>query len=169
MTEQRLEEIIKKLERGLSKSLQALNSLEAKRWEEEVSPEPGAWTVKQLVWHFISAEAALFKIAQDISSGGPGAPGGYDIDRFNQEEMERLPDLTPGEFLELLTDTRKETIAWVRALDEPTLDQTGNHPVLGDSNVETVLFSIYAHQLIHMREVIPQLKQMQESNNEKSH
>jgi hypothetical protein len=158
MGEKRVEALIKKLDRGLNKSLKVFEALETQHWDGAISPEPDAWTVKQLVWHFISSEEALFKIAQDIASGGTGVPDGYDIDQFNQEEMERLPNLSPGEFNELLGNTRKNTIEWVSALEEPTLDKVGSHPVMGLSTVETVVYSIYAHQLMHMREVIPQLK-----------
>jgi hypothetical protein len=158
MSEKRVEALIKKLERGLSKSNQVFEALEAENWDGLVTSEPDTWTVKQLVWHFISAEGALFTIAKDIASGGPGATESYDIDRFNQEEMDRLPDLTPGNFIKLLGDTRKNTIEWLKALDSASLDNSGDHPVLGPTTVEGVIYSIYAHQLMHMREMIPQLK-----------
>jgi hypothetical protein len=151
-------DLIKKLERGLNKSSQFFESLEQNRWSERVSAGLEAWTVKQLVWHFIFSEQALLKIAQDISSGGPGVSEGYDIDAFNQEEMNEFPQLSIDQLMALLVDTRKTTLDWVHTLDESILEMTGGHPTMGHSNVETLIFSIYAHQLLHMREVVPYLK-----------
>jgi len=71
------------------------------------------------------------------------------------EEMGKLPDLPNDELLETLSSTRLATIQWVKSLEESTLDLKGGHPTMGPSNVETLIFSIYAHQLLHMREIVP--------------
>ena len=55
--------------------------------------------------------------------------------------------------MELLERERRRTIEWVRTLDATQLDKKGRHPALGDVNVETLILSIYGHQLIHMREL----------------
>ena len=69
--------------------------------------------------------------------------------------MGKLPDLPNARLLDSLATSREETIQWVRSLDETTLDLEGGHPVMGPSNVEALIFSIYAHQLLHMREIVP--------------
>jgi len=97
-------------------------------------------------------------IAKDIAAGGEGAPKDIKIDAFNEDQLARQPDRTPDELQALLTDVRETTIVWVGLQDDETLDCVGRHPTLGDSNVETILFSIYAHQLIHMREFSPKAK-----------
>jgi len=155
MTKDRITKLIRKLERGIEKTIQFLESLEPHQWDEQVSAESDAWTVKQLMGHFVFSEDALRKIAQDIASGGPGVSEDYDIDAFNLEEMNSFPQLTIDQLLSLLVATRETTIDWVRTLDDSILEMTGGHPTMGPSNVETLIFSIYAHQLLHMREVVP--------------
>jgi hypothetical protein len=97
-------------------------------------------------------------IVKDIASGGEGAPEGIDIDAFNEDQIGRQPDRTPDELQALLGDARETTIAWVAEQDDETLDRLGRHPTLGESSVETIIFSIYGHQLLHMRELTPKIK-----------
>ena len=97
-------------------------------------------------------------IAKDIAVGGEGVSEDIDIDAFNEDQLARQPDRTPDELQALLGDVRETTIAWVTEQDDETLDRVGRHPTLGESSVETIIFSIYAHQLLHMRELAPKLK-----------
>jgi hypothetical protein len=107
---------------------------------------------------FTFSEKSLFAIAQDIASGGKGFLLDIDIDEFNREGMVKYRPVSVDELLPMLSQVRKTTMDWVEGLDECDLDKVGNHPVLGECTVETVIFSIYAHQLLHMREVIPTLR-----------
>ncbi len=77
-----------------------------------------------------------------------------DVDRFNAEEQARLEGIPPARLLDLLDQARGETIAWVGTLEAEQLDRVGRHPVLGEVSVETIIESIYGHQLLHMRDLI---------------
>lgn len=158
MTSSRVEKLIEKLERGISKSIEFFEDLNQGKWEQAVSDEDTAWTAKELVGHFITSEEYLLRIAEDIASGGAGAPKETDIDQVNQEDVEKFPELPTSELLNILKATRENTVKWVSELDDEILDLEGHHPTLGTSTVETVIFSIYAHQLLHMREAVPNLK-----------
>ena len=153
MKRKRIEKLIARLERGLNKSNKILDILDHEGWQEPVEGESDGWTVKDLVAHFIVSEEHLLMIAKDISAGGEGVSEDIDIDAFNEEQFARQPDRTPDELQALLGDVRETTIAWVTEQDDETLDLVGRHPTLGESSVETIIFSIYAHQLLHMREV----------------
>ncbi len=154
----RVAKLTKKLERGLLKSREIFEALDPHQWEQRISDDAEAWTVREFVVHFIYSEEHLLRIAQDIASGGGGAPEDIDLDEFNQNEMEKFPHIPISDLLNLLTDTRRKTLDWVRELDNSTLDMMGQHPTLGTSSVETAIFSIYAHQLLHMRETVPNLE-----------
>ncbi len=157
MAASRTSNLIEKLEKGLSKSLEVFQFLEPDQWERPIFDEVDSWNAKDLVAHFIYSEEHLLGIAQDIASGGEGAPSDLDIDRYNREELERLRPIGIDDLLSLLAEVRGSTIAWVRGLDDATLDLVGRHPVLGSANIETIIHSIYAHQLLHMRETAPRL------------
>ena len=158
MTNPRAEKLVEKLSRGLSKSLETFEKVEPDQWEQPIFDEPESWNLKDLVAHFVYSEDYLFRIAQDISSGGAGLPEGLDIDEFNKDQMEKWSHLSVDELLVMLKDARDATIDCVLKLDDADLDRVGSHPVLGDTNVESVIFSIYAHQLMHMRETAPKLR-----------
>jgi len=154
----RAEALVEKLSRGLAKSLEIFHAVESDEWAQPIFEEEDSWDLKDLMAHFIFSEKSLFAIAQDIASGGNGSPLGIDIDEFNREEMAKYRTMAMDELLAMLSQVRKTTMDWVEGLDESDLDKVGNHPVLGESTLETVIFSIYAHQLLHMREVVPILR-----------
>jgi len=158
MKNSRVETLVEKLTRGISKSLEVFRSVEPDQWEQPIFDDPESWNLKDLVAHFIYSEEHLLRIAQDIASGGEGSPEGIDIDAFNENEMEKIRHRSVDELLDILNDVRKALIDWVRELGELELDRVGRHPVLGASTVETVINSIYAHQLLHMRELAPRLR-----------
>ncbi|MFA9406284.1 MAG: DinB family protein [Anaerolineales bacterium] len=158
MKRKRIEKLMARLERGLNKSNEILDAIDYDGWQEPVDGETDGWTVMDLVVHFIVSEEHLLMIAKDIAVGGEGVSEDIDIDAFNEDQLARQPDRTPDELQALLGDVRETTIAWVTEQDDETLDRVGRHPTLGESSVETIIFSIYAHQLLHMRELPPKLK-----------
>ena len=158
MKRTRIEKLIARLKRGLNKSNAILDALDHDGWQEPVEGDTDGWMVKDLVAHFIISEEHLLMIARDIAAGGEGVPEDIDIDAFNEDQLARQPNRTPDELQALLGDVRETTIAWVAGQDDETLDRVGRHPTLGEASVETIIFSIYAHQLLHMRELAPKLK-----------
>jgi hypothetical protein len=110
--------------------------------------------VRGLLAHFVSAEAGLLRVAQDIAAGGPGAPEGFDYDAFNASEQERLAHLPREQLLADLLAARQVTLTWVEGLEEAALDRTGCHPALGETSVEAFINTIYGHQLMHMRDLM---------------
>jgi len=151
----RIEELIGKLEKGGRKTNEILGKLTPEQWQQVVYDEPPAWTWRDLLAHFVSAEARLLGLARDVAAGGAGAPEDFDFDAFNAEEQTRLRDQSPQQLLSALNAARQTTLAWVRALSDEQLDRVGRHPVLGDVSLETMLVAIYGHQLFHMREAQP--------------
>ncbi len=149
----RVESLIAKLEKGRSKTRQILSSLAPAQWARIVYEGPSAWDVRDLLAHFVSAEERLLELAQDVASGGAGIPEGYDYDAFNAEEQRRLKKQSPEELLRALDKARQVTLEWLRTVDDAQLDRLGRHPTLGDVTLEMMATAIYAHQLLHMRDL----------------
>ena len=158
MTRERAQELEKKLQRGLVKSQEIFASLSAEQWERPIFEDSKSWRAKELIAHFVYSEENLLSIAKDIVAGGKGSPEGIDIDTFNADEMKRMQLFSVGQLRKMLAEVRQRTIAWLDDQDDQILDQIGRHPTLGMTDVETVIFSIYAHQLLHMREILPRLR-----------
>lgn len=153
MTESRVEALIAKLEKGKQKTEQVLSALTPEQWQTPVYLEPHLWTVHDMLAHFLPAEEALRRIAQDVAAGEPGTPEGFDLEALIAEAKQRLVDRSPWELLEALAVERQATLDWVRTLEEETLDRIGQHPALGQITLEAMILAIYGHQLLHMRDL----------------
>ena len=152
MTE-RVNDLVARLRKGGHKTTEILGTLSDDQWQMVLYAGPPVWTVRDLLAHFLSAEEALLRLAQDIAAGGPGAPVGFDYHAFNADEQERLVGIPPRQLLADLAAAREATIAWVAGLKEADLDRTGHHPALGDITLEAFINGFYGHQLLHMRDL----------------
>jgi hypothetical protein len=151
---ERVERLLKRLEKGLNKTLSIFGSLSPAQWDVVLYEEPYPWTVRDLLAHFVAAEEGLLQVAQDIAQGGPGAPEGFDYDAYNAAEHQRRAGIPPEQLLKDLEAARRRTIEWVRRLTDADLDRVGRHPALGEINLETFIEAIYGHQLLHMRDLM---------------
>ncbi len=152
MIEPRADALAARLEKGRQKTFEIFDALTPEQWQQELYTDP-TWQVRHLLAHFVSAEDQLLALAQDVAAGGRGAPPDFDYNRFNAGEQSRLEGLSLPELRDMLDQARGRTIAWVRTLDASQLERIGYHPVLGQVNVETLILSIYGHQLLHIREL----------------
>ena len=152
MTEPRADALAARLEKGRQKTFEIFDALTPGQWQQVLYKDP-AWQVRQLLAHFVSSEDQLLALAKDVAAGGPGAPQGFDYDRFNAHEQSRLDGLSVMELRSMLDQARQRTIAWVRTLNADQMNMVGHHPVLGQVTVETLVLSIYGHQLLHMRDL----------------
>jgi hypothetical protein len=150
---QRLDEPIARLRKGGAKTAEILSTLADDQWKLVVYAEPYPWTVRDLLAHFYSAEVGLLRLMQDIAGGGPGAPEDFNYDEFNAAEHKRLAGIPPHQLLADLAAARESTITWVSGLTDADLDRTGRHPALGVVSLEIFITAIYAHQLMHMRDL----------------
>ena len=150
---ERVNDLVARLRKGGRKTTELLGTLSHEQWQVVLYVGPPAWTVRDLLAHFLSAEEALLHIAQDIAAGGPGAPVGFDYNAFNADEQARLADIPPQQLLADLAAAREATIAWVAGLDEADLDRRGHHPALGEITLEAFINGFYGHQLLHVRDL----------------
>ncbi len=154
MSSPRVDALVARLEKGRQKTRQTFNALTSEQWQRPVYTEPGVWRPRDLLAHFLSAELQLLPLCQDIAAGGRGAPEDFDIDGFNAAEQQRLADCSREELSNQLDAARQKTLDWIATLREEQLDLTGNHPALGEVTLETLILSIYGHQLFHIRDYL---------------
>ena len=151
---ERVNELVSRLRKGATKTVEILSSLTDDQWKTVLYQEPYPWTVRDLSAHFLSSEVGLLRIMQDIAANGPGAPEGFNYNEFNAQEQTRLAGLPPRQLLADLATAREATIAWVAGLSDADLDRVGHHPALGQINLETFVNAVYGHQLMHMRDLL---------------
>ncbi len=157
MSSPRLETLIARLEKGHRKTLETLSQLSPEGWQQIIYHEQD-WTVQDLLAHFVAAENYLRDVAQNVAAGGPGAPQDFDLDAINERARAQLADRSPQQLLADLDQARQRTLVLVRTLDDGQLHNTGRHPGLGGVNLETMILSLYGHQLLHMRDLQARMK-----------
>jgi DinB superfamily len=151
--EPRAARLVEKLERGRQKTAEVFSALKPEQWELILYPDP-PWQVRNLLAHFISSERQLLALCQSIAAGGPGLVPEFDIDRNNAHQQEQFVGISPQVLLQWLEEARCATITWIGTLTAVQLEKVGRHPVLGDLTVETMVESVYGHQLFHMRDLL---------------
>lgn len=153
MSETRLQGLAAKLERGQRKTSEAFHGLSPAQWERPIYEDPATWTPRNILAHFLSSERELLRLCQNVADGGPGAPEGFDFEAFNADQQPLYESVSPAELIDQLEAARTQTLGWLGDLKDSQLDQIGRHPALGEISLENMILAIYAHQLIHMRDV----------------
>ena len=153
MPQPRLDGLISRLEKVHQKTREYFANLTPEQWQLTVYDKP-EWTAQDLLAHFVSAEQHLLLLSQNVAANGSGAPEGFDINRFNAQEQDRLKGKPNDELIEALDQSHQQTIDWARTLRDEQLEKIGRHPALGEVNVEAMLTAIYGHQILHMRDLL---------------
>jgi uncharacterized protein (TIGR03083 family) len=118
----------------------------------------GYWSVRQIVAHIASYEAAIADILQSVSGGGPTPT----LDRylangaaFNDEEVEARAGLSPSETVAELTSEHERVITAVAALWPETLRQPGTIPWYGAeySLDDLLVYMAYGHKREHVAQI----------------
>ena len=135
-----------------SKSLEIFRALRPEQWEITVYTDGSAWTIRQLLAHFVTAEDGFLDLIDDIVTGGAGSPEDFDIDRFNEREVSAVGDELPERLLLQYERVRQATIKKVSKLHTEDLERVGRHPYLGVASLADIIKLIYRHNQIHQRD-----------------
>ena len=129
------------------------NNLKEEQWEIHIYPLESGWTMHHLLAHFVSSEIGRKALISDVCSGGNGAPTNFDIEKFNQREVDWLLDISNTHLLESFSRERNELIAITSELKIDDLKSVGNDPYLGITTLSQMIKLTYRHLQIHLREV----------------
>ena len=105
-----------------------------------------------LLAHIVSAEIGRQELINNVYNGGEGAPEQFDIDRFNQTEVERLTQQSTQDLLERFSLEREKLAQLVGGMSEMELNQLGRDPYLGLVPLIEMIKLTYVHLQIHLRD-----------------
>jgi len=128
------------------------NTLSMEQWAVIVYQQDNSWTLHDLLAHFVSSEIGRLDLIIDIASGGRGAPPDFNIDIFNQQQVDRLSNKSNSDLLRIFSQERERLIELVRALRQEDLDRIGNDPFLGEVTLAEIIKLTYRHLQIHLRD-----------------
>ena len=152
MTDRRTD-IIAELEKGGEESIAFFKSLTDEELTVQVYQDGAKWTAKQVLAHFITIERSMHWLFNNISSGGPGAPEDFDIERFNRTQTSKLDEYTLDELISQFSTVRDDTISIVKELSVEDLDREGLHAFHGHGKLERFIRWAYEHTRIHENEI----------------
>jgi hypothetical protein len=121
---------------------------EQARWK----PEPGKWSVLEVVNHLGDEDAEDFRRRLDLTLHRPGErwppndPEAWARDRrYNERDLH--------ESLSRFLSERRRSVEWLRGLPAPDLERAYDHPKVGPIRAGDLLASWLDHDLIHVRQI----------------
>ena len=148
-----LTDLADKLKSEVERFVAFFGGLTDAQWQTEVYTEGSAWTVRNVLSHFVTSERGLVRLFEQIRQGGAGAADDFSIDRYNASQQEKTKDLSPQELLEQYKSVRADSVNWVLGLKESDLEIKGRHPFLEQTVLREMIKMLYLHNQIHYRDL----------------
>lgn len=145
--------LVEKLTSSGQRTLEIFQSIEGDDWYQQVYSEGANWSVYHILAHFVASEASIVRLIKIILQGNEGVPEGFDIDKFNEREVNCLSKLPNDMILQRFVERREETILMLLGLNDSDLAIEGRHPWLGVAPIEEMIKLLYRHNLIHQRDI----------------
>lgn len=128
------------------------------------SPDPGSWSIAQIVQHLLDEERDDFRARLTLLLRDPK----LDWPPLDPEGTARARGNRPEQCAALLREfahERGESVAWLRGLlhpGAPAVDWSleRRHPVLGAMRAGDLLAAWAAHDALHLRQVAKRLHQL---------
>ncbi len=144
MTKQEIErhlEVTRGELEGLMASLGAADLAQTSRAE--------GWTVKDLLAHLASAESGIQAVIQRIRKGDTQLREGFDLNIWNQRQVEKRGSATVGDFQSELRTSREGTWRLLAEVPEAEFPLRGIHSSGEEMSVEELFRRIGDHEREH--------------------
>lgn len=145
--------LIDKLTSSGRRTLEIFQSIEGDDWYQQVYSDGANWSVYHILAHFVASEASIVRLIKIILQGNEGVPEGFDVDVFNEREVNCFSKLPNDLILQRFSERREETIQLLLELSDYDLTVEGRHPWLGVAPIEEMIKLLYRHNLIHQRDI----------------
>jgi uncharacterized damage-inducible protein DinB len=132
--------------------LDFFNNLSQEQWGNFVYRQDSVWNFHHLLAHFVSSEIGHKELILNVISGGGGAPANFEINIYNQREVERLSGESNSQLLILFLQERSNLAEFVSTLTMEDLARIGNDPYLGAASLLEIVKLTYRHLQIHLRD-----------------
>jgi hypothetical protein len=129
------------------------DELNPEQWKIHIYPGLGNWTLHELLAHFVSAEIGRLRLIHNVCEGAGGAPIGFNIDAYNEIEVQRLSVQSNTNLLNRFKIERESLVDFVSSLTDQKLNLLGTDPFLGTATVREMVKLTYRHNQIHLREI----------------
>lgn len=135
------------------KTLAFFRNLSPDQFGVQVYADGAAWSVHNLLAHFVEVEGSISTLIRTIVDGGPGVAADFDIDRWNAKHTADLSRKDDASLQTEFARRRAATVTMVRAFTDADLLKRGRHPALGLTEVKHMVKLMYIHLLGHQRDI----------------
>ena len=133
--------------------LKIVGAMQPPDWDTPVQAAENGWTVKQLLAHIAASESGQIKTAQAIAAGQPTVPDDFDLNRYNNRQVEKNKDKQPPEILFGMAESRQKLLAFLDEVPEDALDKRGKHARGDVISLEQLFLRIGDHEAEHTAEI----------------
>ena len=133
--------------------LEVIGQLQPEDWEKVVQSSEGGWTVKQALLHLATSETGQIGTGKAIANGQPTVPDDFDLNRYNNRQVEKNKDKQPGEILSGMAESRQKLLAFLEEVSEDALDKRGKHARGDVISLEQLFYRIGEHEADHTAEI----------------
>jgi DinB superfamily len=135
------------------KTVEFFSAIAPENWEQTVYTDGSCWAVRQVLAHFVSTEAAIGRLIENIRAGGSGVSNEFDINAYNERKVASLRQVPPPELLLQFVRFRQRNIEVVSMMTQVDLARQGRHPFLGQTELVEIIKLLYRHNQIHQRDI----------------
>ena len=149
MTVEQLTDKLKSVRVNLLKSIEGLP-------DDDITQEIGTngWkSIKDIILHLASGERGMLTVARQCLAGQRVSYEGFDLDRWNERQVEKKRHLSVAEALAELQAVREDSLTTLRELTPEQLRMPAAHPFWGDVTVGQLFRIMSIHDELHRRDV----------------
>lgn len=147
------DKLVEKLISSGQKTRDFFETIEGDDWYQQVYSEGADWSIYHILAHFVVSEASITRLIKFILQGNEGVPEDFDLDAYNEREVNCFSKLPNDMVLQRFMERRGETIQMVIDMSDDELLCEGRHPWLGVVPIEQMIKLMYRHNQIHQRDI----------------
>ena len=145
--------LVDKLITSGQRTQEIFQSIQGDDWYQQIYTEGANWSVHHILAHFVASEASVVRLVKFILQGNEGVPEDFNMDAYNEREVNCFSKLPNDMILQRFMERRGETIQLLMELDDSDLAIEGRHPWLGVVPIEEMIKLMYRHNQIHQRDI----------------
>ncbi len=129
--------------------LELVGQLQPADWDKPVQTVDGGWTVKQMMLHLATSETGQIATGKAIAAGQPTVPDDFDLNRYNNRQVEKNKGKQPPEILFGMAESRQKLLAFLDEVSEADLEKRGKHARGDVISLEQLFYRISEHEGEH--------------------
>ena len=150
----RLTTLTAELESTRVKFNELLHRIQPATWDLAVHGDDQSWTARQILIHIVDAQRGMLTQIKRIQAGQETVPPTFDLDRWNNRQVEKNATQTVEALIGQLKSDRESLIEILHGLDDADLDKEGRHGTGLIMSIEQIARLVGHHELAHIESII---------------